>query len=212
MPAIAKVIPFKKSLKAVKAKRRGAAFFKKGAAKPLPAWVGKRMRTFSSATVKPNSLNVVSVRRAENAVKDRYLSPTLFTDSPGYWETEPAYFDGVPDNVTNMGMEPGEDYLVDVDTASTDKPWYEKSIEKAVEIWGTVEAQKSAQKQADKLQAENLRRARMGLPMISGQQYGAMRPPAATVAFGLSPDVKNMLLFGGLGLGALLLLPRLLKR
>jgi hypothetical protein len=68
--------------------------------------------------------------------------------------------------------------------------------------------QMNAQKKVLDLQ---LARAKEGLPPLNldMQQYGLTGPQ---VTVGMSPDTKKLLMIGGIGLGAVLLLPQLLGK
>ena len=57
---------------------------------------------------------------------------------------------------------------------------------------------------ASKIAKINLERARQGLPPLDTGQVQAMAPRPG-VAVGLSPDVKRIIIFGGVGIGALIL-------
>lgn len=87
-------------------------------------------------------------------------------------------------------------------------PWYEKIVS-AVAPVATAALSIVQQSQIAKTNRERLRR---GLPAIPPEQYQQYLAPAARAEVGLSPATRNLLLYGGLGLAALLVLPRLLKR
>lgn len=57
---------------------------------------------------------------------------------------------------------------------------------------------------AKKIANINLERARQGLPPLDTGQVQAMAPRPG-VAVGLSPDVKRIIIIGGVGIGALIL-------
>ena len=57
---------------------------------------------------------------------------------------------------------------------------------------------------AQKIAKINLERVRQGLPPLDASQTAAIAPRPG-VAVGLSPDVKNIIVIGGLGIGALIL-------
>lgn len=82
----------------------------------------------------------------------------------------------------------------------TEKAWYEKLLD----VYGTVRARK----EADKLRKENLERMRRGQSPLSVDDWRALTPPAATVEVGMAPQTQRLLIFGALGLGAVLLLMR----
>lgn len=83
-------------------------------------------------------------------------------------------------------------------------PWYQQ----LVSIYGAVQGQR----QADKLQKENLERMRQGLPVLNVQQWADSQPPAATIRHEVDSGTKQLLLYGGLGLGAILLFTILKKK
>ena len=95
-----------------------------------------------------------------------------------------------------------------VSTAAPAVPWYEKIVS-AIAPVATAAVSVVQQAQIAKTNRERLRR---GLPAIPPEQYQQYLAPAARAEVGLSPATRNMLLYGGLGLVALLVLPRLLKR
>lgn len=112
-----------------------------------------------------------------------YGFPEELVDSPKVWEEENYYFGQTPPSTP----------------APAEKPsWWQNLIQTAVPAYLQYKQQREFQKL-------NIERARQGLPPISVEEYRAMTPPAATVEVGMSPQTRNMLLLGGLGLGALLL-------
>lgn len=82
--------------------------------------------------------------------------------------------------------------------------WYQDLIN----IYGAVQGQR----QADKLQKENLERMRQGLQPLSVQQWTANQPPAARIQHEMDQGTKQILIYGGVGLGALLLFSLMRKR
>jgi len=87
-------------------------------------------------------------------------------------------------------------------------PWYQKVAEALAPAvaTGLTLYQKA---QIDKL---NRKRLAQGLEPIPPEKYREALGPAVTAEVGLSPATRNMLLIGALGLGAVLVLPRLLRR
>lgn len=112
-------------------------------------------------------------------------------DNPDYWDTEQAYFGAV---------------VADSTTKAPAPTWYEKLIN----IYGAYQAQRLAQKQQDQLARENAARAAAGKSPLSMEQYAGFTAPQVNV--GLSPSTKQMLIYGGVGLGALLLFMIMGKR
>jgi hypothetical protein len=100
------------------------------------------------------------------------------------------------------------------DVTTTDKPQAPSTIDKIKDmILGASQAyltyeQMRAQK---KVMDAQLQRAQAGLPPldINMERYGLTGP---SVSVGLSPTTRNVLIWGGVGLGAVYLLPKLLKR
>lgn len=100
------------------------------------------------------------------------------------------------------------------DVTTTEKPVAPSLADKVKDlVLGVSQAyltyeQMQAQK---KVMALQLERARAGLPPldINMEQYGLTGPQ---VSVGLSPTTRNLLIAGGIGLGAVYLLPKLLKR
>jgi len=87
-------------------------------------------------------------------------------------------------------------------------PWYEKIVSTLTPV-ATAALSVYQQSRFDKM---NRQRISQGLAPIPIDQYRAAMAPTATAEIGLSPATRNMLLYGGLGLAALLVLPRLLRR
>jgi len=87
-------------------------------------------------------------------------------------------------------------------------PWYTKIVSALAPV-GTAALSVYQQARIDKMNRERLR---AGQPPIPPEQYRQYIGPTATAEIGLSPATRNMLLFGGLGLAAVLLLPRLMRR
>lgn len=112
-------------------------------------------------------------------------------DNPDYWGTEYGY----------LG-----DAAADAAATAPDKPWYEK----LVDVYGAYQATRTAQKMQDQLARENAARASAGKQPISMDSYAKYAAPQVNV--GLSPNVMNMLLYGGLGLGGILLFSMIMRK
>lgn len=124
----------------------------------------------------------------------RYLYPVELIDSPRAWMDEHFYFGETP--TMYLSAEPS--------IKPAEKPkWYETAFTTAVGIY----QQKQALKQA---QQENALRMQQGLPPISTSEI--KRQFAPQVEVGISPQVRNILLFGGLGAGAFVFINMLQKR
>lgn len=135
-------------------------------------------KSSSSTSAKKVEAKIMPVSTAVEEFTPYYLAPVEMVDDPSAWDSEEYYFGQAP-------------------AVSPEKPWYEKLID----IYGVIQARKEAQR----FREENLKRLRAGQPPLSVEAYKSISPPAATVEVGLSPQVKNMLLIGSLGLGSLLL-------
>lgn len=72
----------------------------------------------------------------------------------------------------------------------------------AVEMWLTYDARKD-------MQDMNIERARRGLPPVDASAY--MRMTAPQVQFGMSSDTKNLVMYGGIGVLAVMVLSSVLK-
>lgn len=70
--------------------------------------------------------------------------------------------------------------------------------------WAGVASQGLQLLQQYQINQINRKRLEQGLPALDAQQTAALAPQAK-VQVGLSPNVRNMLIWGGLGLGAVLL-------
>lgn len=136
----------------------------------------KKVAAPNSSKLKP--LPVVQTK-IEEEFSPPYLYPVEMIDSPDAWGNENFYFGQAP-------------------AVAPDKPWYEK----LVDIYGLVRGQK----EADKLRKENIARMRRGQPVMSVDDWRAITPPSASVEFGLTPQIRNILIFGAIGLGAVFLL------
>ena len=91
-------------------------------------------------------------------------------------------------------------YLGQSAPAPAEPPWWAKLTTQALQIW--------QQRQINK---ENEKRASQGLPPLTAQQAQSYAP-AATVQVGLDPQVRNMLLIGGLAVGGLAIFALTRKR
>lgn len=91
---------------------------------------------------------------------------------------------------------------------ATSQPWYEKLVSAITPIASTA-LNVYQQSRIDRM---NRQRIAQGLAPIAPEQYRAALGPTATAEVGIAPATRNMLLYGGLGLAAILILPRLLKR
>ena len=142
---------------------------------------------------------------AEKAPKDaanyitgftaRYLYPEELADDPSAWESENFYFGETPTLYLSA---------VQVEAGAATKPaWYEDILKTIV---GTYQ-QKQAIKQT---RAENIRREAQGLPPVSTAEI--KRQYAPQVEIGISPQIRNMLLIGGLAAGGFFLVNMMQKR
>jgi hypothetical protein len=110
-------------------------------------------------------------------------------DDPAYWASEGSYFGQAP-------------------AVSAPTPWYQKITEALAPIATTA----MTVYQQSLLQRMQRKRIEQGLPPIPPEEYRAALGPTASAEVGLAPATRNLLLYGGLGLAALLILPRMLKR
>lgn len=116
-----------------------------------------------------------------------YVYPEENMDDARHWDREYGYF----------GQTSPE-----APAAPAPTPWYAAPLAFAMQLY--------QQRQMAKVQQE---RARAGLPPLTPEQYRAQyQPPIATAEVGLAPQTRNLLIYGGIGLAALLLLPQLLRR
>lgn len=79
-------------------------------------------------------------------------------------------------------------------TQAPSRPGWAEVASQGLQIW-----------QQYQLNQINKKRLEQGLPALTSQQTAALAPQAR-VQVGLSPNVRNMLIWGGLGLGAVLLM------
>jgi len=112
-------------------------------------------------------------------------------DDPAYWSSEGSYFGQAPSA-----------------PAPAPVPWYQKLTEAITPLATTA----LTVYQQSLLQRMQRKRIEQGLPPIPPEEYRAALGPTASAEVGLAPATRNLLLYGGLGLAALLVLPRLLKR
>lgn len=128
-----------------------------------------------------------------------YLYPVELVDSPEAWESENYYFGETP----TLYM--GAAVPVEIGAKAKEPAWYEKLLTAATGIY----QQKQALKQA---RAENIERARAGLPPVSTAEIKRQYAPQASVEVGLSPQIRNMLVLGGLGVGSFLVINMMRKK
>jgi hypothetical protein len=87
-------------------------------------------------------------------------------------------------------------------------PWYQQ-ITQALAPIATTALSVYQQSRIDRM---NRQRLAQGLAPISPEQYRAAVGPTASAEVGISAPTRNLLLYGGLGLAAILILPKLFKR
>lgn len=121
-----------------------------------------------------------------------YVDTQVYDDGSSYsWETEtgnPVSYSVIPaSNVSNV---------------NTESSWNVNQIIDSVARAGTTIASVYNQQQINELNMERIRR---GQPPLSIAQMNALRP---SLNFGMTDDVKNMLMIGGLGLLAVFALSR----
>lgn len=129
----------------------------------------------------------------------RYLYPEELIDSPEAWESENFYFGETPTLYMGAALP------VDIGAKAKEPSWFEKLFTTAAGIY----QQKQALKQA---REENVMRAQQGLPPVSTAEIKRQFAPQAAVEVGLSPQIRNMLVIGGLGLGAFMVVNMLRKK
>jgi hypothetical protein len=139
----------------------------------------------------------VSAERIVEGFTAHYGYPVELIDNPEAWESENFYFGETP--TLYMGA-----------TAPAKEPsWFEKYIVPVVQTSVALKQQKQALKLA---QQENVTRAQQGLPPLSTTEIKRQFAPQAGVEVSLSPQIRNMLLFGGLGVGAFLVINMMRKK
>lgn len=94
-------------------------------------------------------------------------------------------------------------------SAATKAPSFFEKLVSAVTPIATTAVSVYQQSRIDRM---NRQRLAKGLPAIPPEQYRQYMAPTATAEIGLSPATRNLLIYGGLGLAALLILPRMLRR
>ncbi len=122
---------------------------------------------------------------------ERSLYKQELHDDPDFWGSEYGF----------LG-----DSAADAAATPPAKTWYENLID----IYGAYKAQDIALKNQDMLAKENAARVSRGQQAVDMSTY--MQRTAPQVNVGLSPMVTNILIYGGLGLAAILLIPRLLPK
>ena len=133
--------------------------------------------------VQPSKLNFSSTIAVERDLYKQGMS-----DNSDFWNSEYGY----------LG-----DMAADAAAKPPEKAWYEK----LVDVYGAYQAQRTAQKMQDQLARENFNRTSKGQQPLDMDSYARYASPQINV--GVSPMVQNMLIYGGLGLAAILLLPKL---
>lgn len=128
---------------------------------------------------------------AETDFYAKYLYPEEMLDSPDYWDNEFSYFGQV--QVPTTGTPP-----------TPEEPWYKRIISAATAAY-QLKQQLALQKELNRL---NIERAKAGLPSISAKEYVEQIAPTARVIVEPESGLKNMLIIGGIGLAALILLGR----
>lgn len=133
--------------------------------------------------VQPSKLKFASTIAVEKSLYKQGM-----IDNPDFWNSEYAYLGNM---AADAAVKPPE------------KLWYEK----LVDVYGAYQAQRTAQKMQDQLARENFSRTSKGQPPLDMDSYARYASPQINV--GISPMVQNMLIYGGLGLAAILLIPKL---
>jgi hypothetical protein len=119
-------------------------------------------------------------------------APEMF-DVESFIEDEPEYYEGDFEGLAQAATQQT------TNAAQTAQPWYATFLTQALSLY-----------QQEQMRKENSKRARSGLPPLSVEEFKATLP-AAQVEVGMSPQIKQALTWGGLGLAAVILLPQLLK-
>jgi len=145
-------------------------------------------RTTTKQTVQPSKV----MGFAPTVAIEKSMYKAELFDNPDFWNSEYGFLN--------------EDSGGDAAAKPPEKPWYEK----LVSVYGAYQAQRTAQKLQEQLARENAARASAGKPPINMDQYAKYAAPQVNV--GLSPTVQNILIYGGIGLAAVLLLPILMGK
>jgi len=143
-------------------------------------------KTIAMKTTKPSQDKFLQTLKVEKGL----YTETNF-DNPNFWNSENAYLGA-------MGA--------DASAATVDKPWYEK----LVDVYGAVQAQRTAQKYQDQMMQENMARAKAGKAQLDMESF--MQNAAPRVNVGITDSTKNMLMYGGLALAGLLTVFMILPR
>ena len=113
-------------------------------------------------------------------------------DDPNYWESEYAYL--------------GQDSGGDTSATPPAKPWYQSLID----VYGAYQAQNIALKQQDQLARQNAALVAAGKQPLDMSTY--MKYSAPQVNVGISSNLQNILIYGGLGLASVFVLMQVMKR
>lgn len=108
-------------------------------------------------------------------------------------ESEPDYYEGDFSGLSEAATQQNST------AAQTAQPWYATFLTQALSVY-----------QQEQFRKENAKRARSGLPPLSVDEFKSTLP-AAQVEVGMSPQIKQALTWGGIGLAAVILLPQLLR-
>lgn len=139
-------------------------------------------KVMTKTQVKPG-VAIVSVKPPaveHSKVLYPFTHPESNYDNPNYWESEESYF-GLGADTTPP---PAQDA----------NPWYVTLASGAMNLY-----------QQYLLSKQNDARAKAGMAPLSAQEYAQTQIPPARAQVGLDPQTRNMLMYGGLGLGAILL-------
>lgn len=141
-----------------------------------------------------------------------FLYPEQHADNPDHWASEGAYFKS---DDYGLGEDAGESVVLITPSGAASAPqaattpqsqagvpWYESLAKTFATTVLPVAASVYQQKKITDLNTERLR---AGLPMLSPQQYSSMYP-TASVAVGPNDQAKKLLMYGAVGVGALVLL------
>lgn len=126
-----------------------------------------------------------------------YTHPLERSDSSDFWLTENAYF-------TGLGEDAGESAVMISPGASAPgaaaKPWYETLVNAIVPTAANIYAQKQ-------LTSLNVARSQQGLAPITAAEFQrTYQPAAAQVQVGPSAQAQKWLMYGAVGVGALVVL------